>query len=113
MIYAVVTKASGAIVNRIVLDDIAGWPVPDGNILVPETGETLEIGGTVLAGVYAPPVRPLPPPLPTLTLDQIYDAEMQTQRVLKAVVMALNDGSMPIGQNRTAAQLKAAIKAKM
>lgn len=53
----------------------------------------------------------LNPPPPTL--DQIYDATLQTQRVLKAVVLALNDGSLPIATNKTPAQLKAIIKAKM
>lgn len=48
-----------------------------------------------------------------LTLDQIYDAELQTQRLLRAVVLALNDGTLPVGQNRTGAQIKTAVRAKM
>jgi hypothetical protein len=47
------------------------------------------------------------------TLDQIYDQTLQNQRLLKGLILALNDGSLPVGQNRTAPQVKAAIRAKM
>ena len=52
-------------------------------------------------------------PKPAPTLDEIYDSMIQSQRVLKAIVLALNDGSLPVGTNKTPAQLKAIIKAKM
>ena len=55
----------------------------------------------------------VPDPHVPLTLDQVYDAELMTQRLLKATVLALNDGSLPVGQNRTGAQIKAALKPKM
>lgn len=53
-----------------------------------------------------------PPAVPP-TIDQIYDSVIQNERVLKAIVLALNDGSLPVGTNKTPAQLKAIIKAKM
>lgn len=57
-------------------------------------------------------VRAILSPTPP-TLDQIYDDLILAQRLLKAVVLALNDGSLPVGTNKTGAQLKAIIKAKM
>ena len=61
------------------------------------------------SGVPIQPYAPFPPP----TLDQIYDSTIQNQRLLKGLILALNDGSLPVGQNRTALQVKAAIRAKM
>jgi hypothetical protein len=58
--YAVVNGA-GAIINRIVLDNEAGWSVPAGFTVHLETDQTFEIGGTMIAGVYTPPD---PPPAP-------------------------------------------------
>ena len=58
---------------------------------------------------YVAWIAPRPPP----TLDEIYDRTIQTERVLKAVVLALNDGSFLPGLKKTNAQLKAIIKAKM
>jgi hypothetical protein len=52
-------------------------------------------------------------PPPPSALDQLYDQTLKTQRVLKALVLALNDGSLSVGSNLTSAQLRAAIKAKM
>ena len=60
-------------------------------------------GNTPLAYVPAPP----------MTVDQVYDEALQSQRLLRAVVLALNDGTFQFGTNRTAAQLKAIIRAKM
>jgi hypothetical protein len=58
---------------------------------------------------------PLPadPDPPEPTVDEIYDQLLQNQRLLKAVVLAINDGSLTVGGNRTPTQLKAIIKAKM
>ena len=53
-----------------------------------------------------------PPPDPP-TLDDIYDQTIQNQRVLKAVVIAINDGSLVPGANLTGPQIKAIIKATM
>lgn len=53
------------------------------------------------------------PPPPPPTLDQIYDQTMQNQRVLKAVVIAINKGTIVPGANATNAALKAAVKAEM
>lgn len=68
-------------------------------------------GWTYVNGVLMAPPPP-PPPVPP-TIDEIYDATILQQRVLKAIVLALNDGTLPIGQNLTAAQLKTIIKARM
>ncbi len=50
---------------------------------------------------------------PPATPDQIYDATIQTQQVLKALVLALNDGTLPIATNKSGPQLKNIIKAHM
>ncbi len=49
----------------------------------------------------------------TPTPDQYYDRHITTERLLRAVVLALNDGSLVPGSNKTGAQLKAIIKAKL
>ncbi len=56
---------------------------------------------------------PADPPPPAPTLDEIYDQTILNQRVLKALALALNDGSFVPGSDLSNAQLKAAIKAKM
>lgn len=53
----------------------------------------------------------VPPPDPTL--DEIYSQALQNSRVLKALVLCINDGSIVPGANASKAALKAAIKAKM
>ena len=50
-----------------------------------------------------------PPP----SLDEIYDQTMQNQKLLKAFVLCINDGSIIPNTNVSGAALKAAIKAKM
>jgi len=46
-------------------------------------------------------------------LDAMYDRAIQYERALKAVVLAINDGTLVVGGNKTGVQLKAIIKAKM
>ncbi len=53
------------------------------------------------------------PPPPGPTDSEIYDQVIQNQRVFKAYVLAINDGSVVPGSNMTGAALKAAVKAKM
>ncbi len=53
------------------------------------------------------------PPPPPPTDDEIYDAVIQNQKVLKAVVLSLNDGTLVPGANKTGADLKAIVKANM
>src|SRR3954465_11620423 len=65
------------------------------------------IGWTYSNGVFTNP-NPDPPPPPPPTLDEIYDQALLAQRVLRGLVLALNDGSLPVGQNRTGPQIKAA-----
>ena len=53
-----------------------------------------------------------PPPVPP-TDDEIYNAVMQNKGVIKALIMALNDGTFIPGSNYTAAQIRAGIKARL
>ncbi len=63
--------------------------------------------------LYDGTVFSAPPVVAPLTTDQIYVQTIKNQRVLKALVLALNDGSVVPGANATNATLKTAIKAKM
>ncbi len=47
------------------------------------------------------------------THDEIYDEVIKNQRVFKAYVLAVNDGSIVPGSNMTGVALKAAVKDKM
>ena len=47
------------------------------------------------------------------TNDEIYDATVQNQKLLKAVVLSLNDGTFVPGANISNSALKAIITAKM
>jgi hypothetical protein len=67
--------------------------------LVNPTTKTLSID------VVPPPAGP--------TTEEVYNQAMQNSKVLKALALALNDGSIVPGSNMTNAALKAAIKAKM
>ena len=51
------------------------------------------------------------PPEPTN--DEIYDIAMLNEKVLKALILAINDGSFVPGSNYTNAQLKTGIKNRM
>ena len=53
----------------------------------------------------------LNPPEPTL--DEIYDQQIQTNKLIKGIVLSLNDGSFVVGSAYTNAELKSIIKAKM
>ena len=53
-IYAVADQ-TGAIINRIILDDPKEWSAPDGCVLVKENGSAFDIGGKFVDGVYSPP----------------------------------------------------------
>ncbi len=52
-------------------------------------------------------------PIVVPTNDEVYDAVIQNQKVFKAYVLAINDGSIVPGSNMTGPQLKSAVKAKM
>lgn len=62
------------------------------------------------AGNTLDPADPLPTPP---TNDEIYDQVIQAQKVLKAVVLSINDGTFVPGAGVTGAVLKAIIKANM
>lgn len=48
-----------------------------------------------------------------ITDDELFDKIILNQKVLKAVVLSLNDGTLVPGSNYTNAQIKAIIKANM
>lgn len=58
-------------------------------------------------------VAPADPAFPPPTVDEIYDAVIRNQRVLRAVISSINDGSLAVGANKTGPELKAIIKANM
>ena len=66
--------------------------------------EWIDLGNTV---ALADP--PAPPP----TDDEIYDIAVKTQKVLNAIVLSINDGTLVPGANVTNAALKAIVKANM
>ena len=90
----------------VTLDDGTVLNVPDdgANRHRKELQEWLDDGNTL---------DPADPLLPPPTLDEIYDQTILNQRVLKALALALNDGSFVPGSNVTNVQLKAIVKAKM
>ena len=57
--------------------------------------------------------EPEDPPPPPQTLDEVYDQAIQNSKVLKAVILALNDGTFVPGSNYTNAQIKNRIKGKI
>ncbi len=57
-------------------------------------------------------VVPIPPPPPPGN-DELYDQNIQQNKVFKGYVLAVNDGSIVPGSKMTGPQLKAAVKAKM
>lgn len=65
--------------------------------------EWVNDGGVI--GAYVVPPAP--------TNGEIYDSVIQNQKVLKALVLCLNDGSIVPGANVSNAALKTSIKAKM
>ncbi len=53
----------------------------------------------------------VPPPAPTV--DDLYDDLIQQQRVLRALIDALNDGSFVPGSNYTNTQIKNGLKNRL
>ncbi len=53
------------------------------------------------------------PPTPPPTNDEIYNQVIQNQTVLRAYMLAVNDGSIIPGGNMGVVQIRAAVKAKM
>ena len=67
-----------------------------------------EVGWSYDGVTFTAPPTSSPP-----TNDQIYDQVIQSQKVFKAYILAINDGSIVPGSNMTGSALKAAVKAKM
>lgn len=86
-IYAVVETSTGAILNRIVLDQDSDWTPEDGHSIVEETTAVLEIGGKYVGGIYTPPVRPDPEPMPALPCPQsISDRQFFQQLAVAGII---------------------------
>ncbi len=62
------------------------------------------------AGNTLDPMNPIPPPP---TNDEIYDQVIQNQKVLKAVVLSINDGTLVPGADAAGGTLRSIIKANM
>lgn len=73
--------------------------------------DTVDKSWTYNGSTFVAPT-PVPPPPPP-TQDELYDILMLQSRLLKAVVLVLNDGTLPIGTNKTPGQLKNIIKVKI
>src|SRR4051812_48919165 len=109
----IIDKRTSTVVNVIEYPAVPEGQVPgfdDNFIAVPNA--TASIGWKMVGQTFVDP-NPPPPPLPIPTVDEIYDQVLRDQRVVKAIVMAINDGTLIVGGNKTGAQLKSIIKAKM
>src|SRR6266446_8556951 len=64
MVNYAISDKNGSIINRIVLDDLNSWNLPDGYLLHQEIGTPYEIGGKFIGDVYTPPATNIanPPP---------------------------------------------------
>ncbi len=70
---------------------------------------TPQVGWAYDGSVFTSPPEPSAPP----TNDEVYDEVIQSQKVLKAFVLCINDGTIIPGANVSGAELKIAIKSKM
>jgi hypothetical protein len=85
--FAIVETATGAILNRIVLEQDSDWTPQDGHSIVEETGDVLQIGGTYLSGTYTPPVLPEPEPMPAMPCPQsISDRQFFQQLAIDGII---------------------------
>lgn len=110
MRWAIIPKGIAKPVGRHAIEDNA--ELPSGAIFTLPEGTNFD--GKVLAENGLSLRDGTPQELDTTpTLDQIYDETILTQRVLRALVLALNDGTFVPGSNYTGAQIKARIKSKM
>lgn len=98
--------SSNKIVNRVVVDDIKSWIIPDGFRVVEETGTTLEIGGSMIGDVYSAPIKPRPQTVIFDELDSIVPIIFRILFNHENRIRAL-EGKQAI----TAAQFRTAIKA--
>lgn len=85
--FAVIDTSTGAILNRIALDQDSDWTPDDGHSIVEETAAVLEIGGTYLSGVYTPPSHQEPPPVSTAPFPQaISDRQFFQQLAVAGII---------------------------
>lgn len=106
---AVVIDSKGLIVNRIMLEEEADWPPPEGCTTAKEGDIAYAIGGTLIGGVYVPPpvpqVTPFVPERATkLGLKRAFD-ELGIWPQVKAEIAADRDAQeewdLAIDINRT------------
>ncbi len=74
-----------------------------------DVDDTITTRHTYVNGVFIPPAPATLPP----TKDEIYARSLRNSKVLKAVILSLNDGTLIPGANVSNAELKAIIKAKL
>jgi hypothetical protein len=93
--YVVVDETTNLIVNRIVLYDPAQWQPPAGHLLIEETGEPMDIGGSYVDGVYTPPEQPdqpvMPPIGPSPQSTALYDHENRLRLLEGQPPLSLGD----------------------
>lgn len=101
--YAVINDSDGVIVNRIVLDDPGAWEVPAGTTVVEDSDAVYQIGGTLIGGVYSPPLQPPPIPAGPPALEPtprdvvLYDHENRLRSLEGQPPLELSDFLAKIG----------------
>jgi len=105
-----VLNGKNLVINVIMLEDLTQWsPPPNCTIMQTDVGD---INDTWDGTNFIPPsVQPLP--LPQLTPDQIVNMEITDRSLVRALILALNDGSFVPGGNLANGQLRAIFKAKL
>jgi hypothetical protein len=103
-----VINGSNIVVNVIELVDSTQWMHPEGCTVVPT--DTGNINDTYNGMIFIRPPVTLPAdPTP----DQVLAIALQARSLAKALLLALNDGSLPIGSNLANGQLRAILRAKI
>jgi len=92
------------------LDDLSQWPVPTGCQVVPT--DTGNIGDTWNGTSFISPVV-LPSTLPPIPAAQLVAMEITDRSLLRALILALNDGSFVPGSNLPNGQLRAVFNSKL
>lgn len=90
--YALI-DSNGTIVNRIVIDDIASYSIPDGHRIIEESNTALEIGASFIGDVYIPLPAPSPSAIAGFDIDRERDRRIATLFVFEGVPYQLDADS--------------------